>query len=216
MTRRIYIAPIVSETIGSRIRNYSKVYVYTGFGGASKPSVMPNPVKTWCITTCDVDDTLHADIVADTDIFYIPAHRLDDTWADFTPAQRTAIANKLEAVRIPMDWITTSTTVRDLLRMSVRTFHLVSMLKTDYPEVGLDTTFGDLNAAWRNRILTWADNNGVSTAGLTNTTTIRVLLRALVVRYPWDERHDFVFMRPVVVSQLARLLQRAAAFMRGG
>lgn len=193
MTRRLYLAPIVTLAIGNRSPLASKVLEY---GRPPNVSSVLSRNKTWAITSADFDDTQHALVAADAEITPIPFGSLDNTWNDFTVQQRTAIGNRLEALNVPMDWITVNTSVADLLRMAARVALLGQMLKADaLDDVSLDSTFGQLPASRRNRILTWANDNDVDTTGLTNSTTIRAMLRALVVRYPWNTTHELPFMR---------------------
>lgn len=193
MTRRLYLAPIVTLTLGNRSPLASKVLEY---GVQPNISSVLSRNKTWCISSADFDDTQHALVAADPEITSIPFASLDNTWNDFTPAQRTAIGSRLEALAVPMDWIAVNTSVADLLRMATRVALLGQMLKADaLDDVSLDSTFGSLPAARRNRILAWSAANGVDTTGLTGSTTIRAMLRALVVRYPWNVTHELPFMR---------------------
>lgn len=193
MTRRLYIAPIVTLSIGSRSPLGSKVLEYGIQQGIS--SVLSRD-KTWALTTADFDNTQHALVAADPDITDVPFSALDNTWNDFTVQQRTAIGNRLETFHVPMDWISGSTSVADLIRMAARVALIGQMLKADaLDNISLDSTFGSLSAARRNRILAWAADNNVDTTGLSGSTTIRAMLRALVVRFPWNATHELAFMR---------------------
>ena len=208
MTRRIYLAPIVTLTIGDRRPLASKVLEY---GRLPNISSVLSRNKIWALTSCDFDDAQHNLVSADPEIVTIPGSRLNDTWNDFTTGQRTAIGDRLETLRVPLDWIQSTTTVADLLRHAARVALLGQMLKTDaLDDVSLDSTFGSLPAARRNRILDWANANGVDTTGLSGSTTIRALLRALVMRFPWNITHELPFMRAAQsqVSITARLLMR--------
>lgn len=193
MTRRLYLAPITNPLSSRPAALGSKVLEY---GVQPRITSVLSRDKAWAITSADFDDTQHDLVNADSDITYIPANRLDDTWNDFTSGQRTAIGNRLEALHVPMDWISVNTSVADLVRMAVRTALLGQMLKADaLDDIGLDTTFGQLPAARRNRIIAWANDNSVDTTGLSGSTTIRAMLRALVVRFPWNINHEMPFMR---------------------
>lgn len=183
MPIRIYLAPITQIERGLRVFNASRCLLYPISGGTS--AIMPDPHKAWCLTWVDATDEEHTTIAADPTIRPLgTALVLDTLYSDLGQGVRTAIETAAENNRVPMDWIGPATTVRDVVRHIIRLLLCVQLLQADFPEVDLDLTFNTIGAAQRNRILTWCTNNGISTTGLTNSTPIRAILRALIVRYP--------------------------------
>lgn len=87
-----------------------------------------------------------------------------------------------DAVRV---YSTFGTTLREVIGWVIRLLRLTKLLRSDYPNVSLDQTWGTIPAAVRNRVLTFAANNGISTAGLNTNSTIRQILRRILERYPW-------------------------------
>jgi hypothetical protein len=214
MTRRLYLAPIVTLPIGIRAPLASKVLEY---GRLPNISSVLSRDKTWCISSADFDDAHHTLVAADPAIVSIPFGSLDNTWNDFSVNQRAAIGERLEALRVPLDWISAGTSVADLLRHATRTALLGQMLKADaLDDVSLDSTFGQIPAARRNRILNWCANNGVDTTGLSGSTTIRAMLRALVLRFPWNAGHELPFMRDARAERFSITAQILQGQLRRG
>jgi hypothetical protein len=87
-----------------------------------------------------------------------------------------------DAVRV---YSTFGTTLREVIGWVIRLLRLTKLLRSYYPNVSLDQTWGTIPAAVRNRVLTFAANNGISTAGLNTNSTIRQILRRILERYPW-------------------------------
>lgn len=155
--------------------------------------------KGWCVTLVTVPDadtaTLDA-MDADPSILRIPFGRaeiLSLTFGELSGAVQTAIINAFETRRIPADWITPDTTVRQLLAFVLRLLLCAQALGTQFPELDLTATLGSVSVARRNAIRNWLAANGAVSADLTNTSTIReVLTRLQQVTTPVSLR-DLVF-----------------------
>ena len=194
MPSRLYLSPIVQINLNGRTPFASKVLEYVRKPGIT--SIMPNPYRNWCLTYCrDITNTEHNLIDADSEIREIPFSALDLTVSELTSNQRTAIQNWLENNQIPIDWITGSTTIRELLRFIIRFAHLIQILKNDFPSELLDATVSDIPNARRQRMLNWAQANNIDTSGITLLTPIRVVLRHLINNYGWSIIHDMPFLR---------------------
>lgn len=116
----------------------------------------------------------------------VPYAALDTTFGELSADTQTAAIERLTALRVPTHWINANTPLRQIVRYLIGLLHLVGAgwLGNDFPEVDLDQTFSTLTATQRNRIRTWATNQGYSLSDVPNTTTVRTVLHALIVRYP--------------------------------
>lgn len=138
--------------------------------------------KPWClclVTVPDVESALLNTISLDAQTVDLRFGRdaLDMLVSDLPQAVREAAANFLEARGVPMDWITPSTTVREVIQFIVRLLKAVQSLDADYPEVDLDQTFSTIPAAQRNRIRNWAVARGLPVGAISNSTPIRTIVR---------------------------------------
>lgn len=191
MAARYYIAPIIQHP--TRInQNMSRCQLYLGAEVGQQNSSQDKSIKAWCITrvSAPAGDPVWAELDADAQLTRIPVALLDTRFADLTQGQRDAIAAEFAARDIPSDWVTANTTLRQVIGYAVRLLRLTKrdMLGGDYPNISLDLTWGNIPAATRNRVLTWATNHGISTAGLTNASTIRQILRRIIEQYPWPRQ----------------------------
>lgn len=147
--------------------------------------------KSWCVTLVTVPDADTATLDAldsDPNILRIPFGRADvlgRTFGDLPGAVQTAIVNAFEARRIPADWITPTTTLRQLLAFVLRLLLCAQALGTSFPELDLTATLRSITLARRNAIRNWLAANGATSADLVNSSTIRqVLTRLVQVRTP--------------------------------
>lgn len=176
-SRCIRHVPLVTDDIGRQIPD----------PGVSVASIMPNPVKTWCLTRIEspdalIDTAIRLDpAITPTDLAGIPQDLSVVGAVGLTLAQ-----TDLSARRIPNDWMTAATTGQEVLRYLCRVLMLTQMLKADYPDLPLTDRWGDLVSAQRTRIREWATNRNIDTADITVTpiTPINTVLRRLHDRFP--------------------------------
>ena len=142
------------------------------------------------------EPAIHALAAADADIqplspeFESPAAMqawLDGT-LDLTQAQR----NIIEGDGIPIDDLTGSITRRQVFRRIALYFALGAIMSRskdpvtkqhlvlDFLTRNLATTVGQLTVTQRNRIRDWMTAQGLSTASITNATTVRQVLKFIV------------------------------------
>lgn len=190
MAVEFFLNPIVQTMLNGRTVNVPAVYTKRT-AGERVSNIMPNPNgagKNWTISLVEnpTQATLDA-IKADGTITQLPwnSDTLDNPVSTLTPAQRTAVTNALDARRIPTGWITLDTTIRTVLRFTLRLLDMVTLLKADFPEADLTQPWNTFSTAQRTRIRNALLTVGVDPTGLgvTGTTTIgEALLRVVNAR----------------------------------
>ena len=123
----------------------------------------------------------HAIIQADADVIRIDPANLDNT---LSGGAVTTITNFLEARNIPANWITTSNTSRQVLRVTLGVFlftqryaKLAGKQKIFLAGVDLTKVLSSFPANVRTNLIQAADDLGLDRSTVNNTWTIRQLLR---------------------------------------
>lgn len=140
-------------------------------------------LEPWCI--CLVMPTPsaahHAYLTSDPQVWAFPKN-LDQA----VSINSTLIAQKLEAVNMPSDWIGPATTYRQILRAIRRycaflqRFHGRSRLIAQFfASVSLDTTVGEISQAARAKLAETADSFGIDRSWVTLDTTMRQLIKVI-------------------------------------
>lgn len=107
---------------------------------------------------------------------------------NLSAASVTSIKTALEAQNIPSNWVTTANTYRQFVRVIAGLFSLLQRfafysVTSLFSGNTLTTTFGTLSATMQGNILSAAADLGLSTAGLTASTTIRQMLVSVGQQY---------------------------------
>jgi hypothetical protein len=110
----------------------------------------------------------------------------------------TTIQAKLEAVNLPAHWITTDMTYRQVVRGFRRVITFMQRWQGLHGEtdrlfggvVTLDTRLNQLTAQQRQKLSAVADSFGIDRSTVTNTMTIRQVLRLLADQLPDDPTFD--------------------------
>jgi hypothetical protein len=120
------------------------------------------------------------------DVMVVPAN-LDAT---VSALALTTIQAKLEAANLPAHWITTDMTYRQVLRgfRRVLTFMQrwqgLGFARLFASGVTLDTRLNQLTATQRQRLSAVADDLGLDSSGVTNTMTLRQVLKLIADQLP--------------------------------
>jgi len=145
----------------------------------------------YCLCIADLDDVQHAAAIADALIVAPPIDvfdpaALDQLLTDLSQAWRDQLITWFDARRIPRDWITADSQVRDLLRYVIRHYLMTNdgFWNGDYPNVDLAQQVNTLPAFVRQKINTWAQGQGYDVSDIPPTATVGQLLRELVRRRP--------------------------------
>lgn len=196
-TVRFYIVPKAGD--GTHGNAYRAKYiaddpaVYAGGTGAiaGVAEAKDYGFENIMIVGADVTPAEDASISAQPDVIAIP-QGLDNT---ITSINLTALKNALENLKIPAGWVTTSHTYREVGRMVIQLFGFFQrcdaiaaangLSRTPFSgNITLDSTIGQLPAAWRNVLTQAAQDFNLSTAGITNGTTLRAALRTIAAQLP--------------------------------
>lgn len=194
MALRVYLVPVIggSGAVGdSRRPKYLTADTLTDQRWTSAIAgmwrVMDYGDEPVMLVVADVTPTEHATITANADAIAAPA----DLTTLIGPNLST-VQNALEGLNIPTEWITATMTYRTVLRWVSRLFmfhqRFQGLLGGRFfpPGITLNSTVGDLTANQRQRVQQAAASFGISTAGITVATTIRVALKLLADQLPGD------------------------------
>lgn len=182
MTLHRYFVPIIGSGVGGpeefRRPKYSDDLVAAGLSWKSAHY----GAHPWAILVCDVDDATDAALRAHPDLRAIP----DNLNQPIGAGARDALANALEAMRIPAEWLDGAHTWRQALRRIMVVFNLANRFQGLFSNAelipsaaALDLRMNQLSAANRNRLAQAITNLGFDTTGITATTTVRQALKAL-------------------------------------
>jgi hypothetical protein len=112
---------------------------------------------------------------------------LDSLWDSLPDAVKTARVAVLEAKAISAGWLNPSTSIRDVIRYGFRACYFAQMAEGDgnanllnLLSRNLDVTVGQLPVGIRNAGRDWINSRGLSTAWMTNQTTIRQIVHYVV------------------------------------
>jgi hypothetical protein len=187
MPFRLYIVPV----IGTGAKFDPRRAKYFADGTVSPTAIWSSidyGFEPWMIVGGDLstsDDNL---VVGKVDAFALPF----DLSPTLTAGQVTNVQTKLESINVPAGWVNTSLTWLTVVRTTLGMFSFLQRYGVIYTEangvvapslftggVTLSTTFGSLPQAVQNAIISAAQSFNISTAGLTASTTMRVILKAL-------------------------------------
>ena len=142
-------------------------------------TIKANGVKAFCLTGIDTDAVTHAAIAGDPAIFALPFSptELEQRWDSILLARRTALGTALDNRRLPTDWITNSTTLREVLKQIIRALLACQRLGAFYPETSLDTRWNQISKAMQDAIIAELVRGGVAVADIAQTTLMRDIVR---------------------------------------
>ncbi len=181
MAVRFYLVPKIFGT--EPMRSYRPAYI-SGFIQVWDAMTMGK--EDVYLVGADVTPAEHTTISGNADVIAIPLN-LDAT---LNAGAVTAAQNWMEARSLPSEWITTSHTSRDVLRVIGKICTLMQRFngrqRRKFFESGvtLDSQLSDLTQAQRNALLDAATSLGLDTSGATGSTTIRQALRNLCQQLP--------------------------------
>jgi hypothetical protein len=197
MAFRLYLVPVVGA--GTRADARRPKYFASGEDGTGTTgavtgawSAMDYGFEPWMVVGADLstaDDTL---VVGKADVTALPV----DLAPTLTGPQVTATKNKLDAMNVPDQWVTTSLTWSQVVRTVLGVFSFLQRYGAIYADqngtpaptlfgggVTLNTTFASLPLAVRSALSATAVDQNISTAGVTGSTTVRVLLKLMADAY---------------------------------
>lgn len=188
MAFRLYIIPAIGDGSDKNGRRPKYFALRDAFIAPNQQVAWETyGLEAWFVVGADLtvsDDNL---VVGQTDVIALPF----DLSPLLSAANVTNIKNKLEAANIPAGWVTTSLTWLQVVRVVLGMFAFMQRFSGVYAAatglvppslfaVGdLNTTFGSLSQAIQDAFVATAQSFGLSTTGLTASTTLRQILKAM-------------------------------------
>jgi hypothetical protein len=132
----------------------------------------------------DVSSAQHTTLSANADVVSIPLNIDSQVGANLT-----AVQNGLEALNIPMDWVTATHTYREVLRNAMKLFQFINRFTARqavrfFDAVSLNTLVSDLTPGQRSALSSAAESLGLDASGITSDMQLRQALRIVLVQLP--------------------------------
>ena len=141
--------------------------------------------NTYLVGT-DVTAAQHTSIAANLDVVAIPA-QLDNA---IGLVALSTVQNRLESLRVPAGWVNENHTYRDVVRIVGKIFLLMQRFQgifhINFWETGitLDTRMNQLTANQRTRLQQACETFNADLSNVTNTTTVRQVLKLCADQIP--------------------------------
>lgn len=153
-----------------------------------KPSIRGYGAEGVCLVAVDVSSLDHGIISGNSDVLSFPEN-LD---ANPGSAARNTAVTALEARGIPAGWVQAGMSWRQILRSVAKIVRVTKEMDGAANLIGrllsngrtLSTQLQDLPQGIRQRMIAYAQRNGWDTSGLSNTSTIRQILKFLADQVP--------------------------------
>lgn len=192
MTVRVYLIPIVTVTDSRghslRVPKYFAAPGQTAIAGLEGLSFTGSDfgLEPVMMVVADVTPSQHTVLSTQSDVLALPA----DTTQLISAIALPTVTSSLEALKLPATWVTTANTYQQVLHVVLAIFQFAGRFQTLTglsPFGGgftLNSTISQLPAAARNGLTATAVDMGLSTAGVTGATTIRVMLLNVANQLP--------------------------------
>lgn len=191
MARRLYIVPKIGT--GAVDDHYRPKYFMTVHNYAQAPDIAAVFTMAFVdfgweqmmLVSADTTAAEHTSITANADVVAIPINLDNNVGVNLATVQ-----SKLESLNIPADWVTSGMTFRQVVRFVTQYADFMNRYQAKQlvrflNAVTLDSTVGDLSLTVRQKMQEVADDNGLSTQGITLTTTIRSALKIIAQQLPF-------------------------------
>lgn len=173
MALRLYFVPKVLDG-----DTYRPKYFTDGTIAVTPWSAMD--FDDWYLIAADLSSGDHTAVNGQPDAMALPAN-LSGT---LSAGQVTTVQTRLEAANIPANWVDTSYTWRQVLRIVCGMMKLNQRFKGGndgagifQPGINLNSTVGDLSSQVRTRLTDAAVSLGLDIQGITLSTTLRAVYR---------------------------------------
>jgi hypothetical protein len=192
-TYRFYLAATIGDGVSRATAFRSKLSDFIVNDGTKDFWDWSNRATAFrfCLAWCPT--ALHTSIAADANVTVLSPELADPAavaaWLDQDVGTlAAALANKLEAAGIPVDWITAGITRRQLWRF-ISAWHFITQRMNSAGDTNalafirsnLDSTIGSLPAAVRNRASAWMSEKGLDTSWIVAGTKVRAVVRFIIV-----------------------------------
>jgi hypothetical protein len=175
MSFRLYFMPI--NGTGSPADTRTSAYAETELSTLLW-TMMDMGNEPFCLVGTDITDSLHISLSGHADVIPVPLN-LDQTLG----AQLATVQSLLEAHNIPVGWVTSVNTYREILRVVMKLFQFLQRFQWFTPArlfsagVTLDTQFNQLSVGFRTVLQNVAVSMNFDTSGLTGASTVRQILK---------------------------------------
>lgn len=179
MTLRVYLMPMFVGNRGGHILCIPK---YIDLVNGSSCTSIEYGQELVCLFILDSSDDQHSALIANTDVRALP----EDLDTVVTVGTRTQIVNALESLNVPAHWVANGQTFRIVLRRLRGIFQLVQNVRgrgLRFLQASLDSQISGLPANTRQALQDAATDQQLSTAGITNATTLRAALAAIGAQF---------------------------------
>lgn len=176
---RLYFVPLVEIVRDGEPIPNSRCPKYF-YGSGVEWSLIDYGLIAVCLIAADVSTAQHNAVAAQADVIAIPQN-LDNQIG----VNLAAVRSRVEQLRIPGNWAQAANTYRELLRMIGGLFQFAQRHhglhnQVIVPEnINLDQTWSNLPLVWRQNLAETAASFGYDTSGVTASTPIRAILKAL-------------------------------------
>lgn len=179
MAFRLYLVPIV----GAGTKPDPRRPKYFADGTITAPwTGMDYGIEAWMVVGADLSTQDDLTVTGEPDAFALPF----DLSQPLTSQQVTNVQNKLEAIKLPANWVDTTFTWQQVVRIVLGILLFMQRFSAINGNVSLFATGATLNSpisslsvAVRNNLSQAAAEMNLSTAGIAGSTTIRQALKAL-------------------------------------
>jgi len=185
MAKRLYLVPIIQ--VVRPPMGLARVPKYIHDAGVAWAAMDFGLEPTMLVCT-DLSSSQHNQLANQSDVTAIPA----DLDSQIGSGALSTVIIKLEAMNLLADWITATHTYRFVLQMvtgAIRVSQRVhGLLHTSgrlfHPGITLDTQYNGLTVAIQNALIVAADQFGIDHSALTNTSTMRAILKTFGQQLP--------------------------------
>lgn len=186
MTWRIYIIPAQESLVGDnpfRCPKYLGGYIISpSLGLENIPwSAIDYGFEPIFMVAADVTAAQHTILAGFADVLAAPINLGNN----LTAGAVTTVKNFLESINIPANWVSTASNYAQILKVVAGLFQFMQRLHTLHPNrlfqpgTTLATTFGELPLDTQTALIDAGNSFGYNTGALSQTTTLRVILKYL-------------------------------------
>ena len=184
MTKRLYLVPMIQ--VVRPPTGLTRVPKYAHNSGVSW-AIMDFGLEPTAILCADVSAAQHTQLSTQSDVTAIPID-LDSQLG----AQLATVESALEAINLPADWIQATHTYRLVLRMVTGVVRVAQRVHGIRGTVGrlfpagvtLNTQYNQLAPGIQSALVQAAAGMGIDHSSLTNTSTLRAILRTFGNQLP--------------------------------
>lgn len=190
MANRFYFVPKIGDGL-TPLSAFRPKYTDSGDLGAGwnlagRWNAIDYGMENCFLIAADVTPEEHTSLNAQTDVLAVPSP-ID---SNVSAAALSVVQSRLESMNIPGNWVTTAHTYRQVLRTArrviefMRHFRRLNNAERLFNGHALATRWNQLTEEMRQKLRTVADELGLDYSGVTNTMTLRQILKLIADQLP--------------------------------